>query len=543
MTNQIFKNLLNGQSKTITSAAIIIGSAGLVSRLLGAFRDRVLAGSFGAGDELDIYWAAFRIPDLVFNLLVIGGLSAGFIPVFISYFNRDSDESHKGAWQMASAVLNLLVLAIFIICVILAIFSPWLMKVVTPGFSGEKLALTIALTRLMFLSPIFMGVSAVLGGILQSSKRFLIFSLAPIMYNFGIIFGALFLTKIWGIYGLAAGVILGAFLHMAIQIPSVLSSGFKYKLIFDFGHEGVKRIVKLTFPRTLSLAINQIIWLGMTAIASTLGSGRLAVFNLSNNLYSFPLGIIGLSFATAAFPALSEWAVKKEWEKFSESLSFAIRQVLFFIVPASGLLIILRAQIVRVILGTGRFDWEDTVLTIQTLKYFILGLFAQAIVYLLIRAFFALEDTKTPFYVGLVAAGVEILLALVLVKHLGVGGLALAISCGSFLWLILLWIFLRRKINFVAVKEILQSGVKIVFSAFLASLAAYGMLYLLAPMVNMQTGLGIFIQGFVAGLVGMAIYILFGIILRLPEAISFWENLRHRLPWSRVAPQEQVIAQ
>ncbi len=543
MNRQIFNKLLNGQSKTITSAAIIIGSAGLVSRLLGAFRDRVLAGSFGAGDELDIYWAAFRIPDLVFNLLVIGGLSAGFIPVFISYLHRDGGESRNDAWQMASAVLNLLVLAIFAICIILAIFSPWLMKIVTPGFSGEKLALTIALTRLMFLSPIFMGISAVLGGILQSSKRFFIFSLAPIMYNFGIIFGAVFLTKIWGIYGLAAGVILGAFLHMAIQIPSVLSCGFKYKPIFNFRHEGVKRIVKLTFPRTLSLAINQIIWLGMTAIASTLGSGRLAVFNLSNNLYSFPLGIIGLSFATAAFPALSEWAVKKEWDKFSESLSFAIRQVLFFIVPASGLLIILRAQIVRVILGTGRFDWEDTILTIQTLQYFILGLFAQAIVYLLIRAFFALEDTKTPFYIGLVAAGVEILLALVLVKYLGVGGLALAISCGSFLWLILLWIFLRRKINFVAVKEIFRSGAKIVFAALLASLAAYATLYLMAPMVNMQTGLGVFFQGFVAGIFGMAIYILFGIIFRLPEAISFWSNLRHRLPWSRVAPQEEVIAQ
>lgn len=540
---KILNNIFNGQAKTITSAAIIIGGTGVVSRLLGAFRDRVLAGSFGAGDELDIYWAAFRIPDLVFNLLVIGGLSAGFIPVFISHFHRESDENHKDAWQMASAVLNLLVLAIFAACLVLAIFAPWLMKVVTPGFSGEKLSLTIALTRIMFLSPIFMGASAVLGGILQSAKRFFIFSLAPIMYNLGIIFGALILTKIWGIYGLAVGVIFGAFLHMAIQIPSVLSCGFKYELIFNFRHEGVKRIVKLTFPRTLSLTINQIIWLGMTAIASMLGSGRLAVFNLANNLYSFPLGVFGLSFAAAAFPSLSEWAVKKDWQRFSESLSFALRQVLFFIVPASGLLIVLRAQIVRVILGSGKFDWEDTILTIQTLQYFILGLFAQAIVYLLIRAFFALEDTKTPFYIGLVAAALEILLALILVKYLGVSGLALAVSVGSFLWLVLLWIFLRRKVKFVDAKEIIWSAAKIVFAAFLASLGAYGMLYVLAPMVNMQTGLGVFLQGFLAGISGMAIYILFGILLRLPEAISFWNNLRHRLPFSRVAPQEDVIAQ
>lgn len=544
----MFKRLFNNQSQTITSAAIILGAASLASRLLGLFRDRILAGTFGAGDELDIYWAAFRIPDLVYNLLVIGALSAGFIPVFTSYLNNQSNLKNdpvpsNEAWYLASGVLNILIVSLILICGILAIFTPWLMRLITPGFTGQKLAMTVSLSRIMFLSPIFLGVSAVLGGILQSFRRFFVFSLAPIMYNLGIVFGALVLVKFWGLYGLAAGVILGAMLHLLIQIPSVVFCGFSYRLVFDWGHQGIKKISQLMIPRTLSLATNQITWLGMTIIASTLSGGSLAVFNFANNLQSFPLGIIGLSFAVAAFPTLSQWATKKDWPKFVENLSSTTRQILFFMIPASAMLIVLRAQIVRVILGTGKFDWQDTILTIETLQYFCFGLFAQALVYLLIRGFFALEDTKTPFFIGLAVAGLEILLAFVLVKKFSVAGLGLALSLGSFLLLGLLWFFLRRKIGSLDEKRIFRSTIKIITASFLAALAAYGMLHLVAPIVNMRTGLGVFIQGMSAGLVGLAVYILVGLFLKCQESITFWQVLKHRLPWSRVAPKEEVISE
>lgn len=527
----------------------------MASRLLGLFRDRILAGTFGAGDELDIYWAAFRIPDLVYNLLVIGALSAGFIPVFTSYLNNQSNfknnpvpssqfqVSNNEAWYLANGVLNILIVSLIVICGLLAFLTPWLMKIITPGFTGQKLATTVALSRMMFLSPIFLGVSAVLGGILQSFRRFFVFSLAPIMYNLGIIFGALVLVKFWGLYGLVAGVILGAMLHMLIQIPSVVFCGFSYRLVFDWGHQGIKKISRLMIPRTLSLAANQITWLGMTIIASTLAGGSLAVFNFANNLQSFPLGIIGLSFAMAAFPTLSQWAAKKNWPKFVANLSSTTRQILFFMIPASAMLIVLRAQIVRVILGTGKFDWQDTILTIETLQYFCLGLFAQALVYLLIRGFFALEDTKTPFFIGLAVAGLEILLAFVLVKYFSVAGLSLALSLGSFLLLGLLWFFLRRKIGPLGEKQIFRSVIKIITASFLAGLTAYGMLHLVAPIINMQTGLGVFIQGMSAGLVGLAVYILVGLFLKCPESITFWQALKHRLPWSRVAPKEEVISE
>ncbi|MDD5590026.1 MAG: murein biosynthesis integral membrane protein MurJ, partial [Candidatus Portnoybacteria bacterium] len=413
-----FEKILNSESKTITSAAIIIGASSFISRILGLLRDRILAGTFGAGNELDIYWAAFRIPDLVYNLMVIGALSAGFIPVFTSYLAKNDESGKREMWYLANGVLNLLIVALIVICGILAIFTPWLMKFITPGFSGEKMAMTINLTRLMFLSPIFLGASAVFGGILQSYKRFFVFSLSPIIYNLGIIFGAMFLVKHSGLYGLAWGVILGAAGHMLIQIPSAVACGYSWRMVFDLTHEGIKKISRLMVPRTLSLATGQISRLGMTAIASTLGAGSLAIFNLADNLRSFPLGVAGLSFAVAAFPTLAEAAARKDWREFVKNFSGTTRQILFFMIPASVWLVVLRAQLVRIVLGTGKFDWQDTILTIETLQYFCIGLAASALVYFLIRAFFALEDTKTPFFIGLVTALCEIGFAYFLSKTL-----------------------------------------------------------------------------------------------------------------------------
>jgi len=203
----MIKKFLNNKSKTIASAAIILGAASLVSRLLGLVRDRILAGQFGAGDELDVYYAAFRIPDLVYSILVLGAITAGFIPVFIDYLQKDK----KDAWHLANSILNIIGTSLIIVCFILIIFAPWLIKLIAPGFSPEKMALTVKLARVMFLSSFFLGISTILGGILRSFKRFLIYSFGPIIYNLGIIFGALFLVEDYGLLGLAYGVVLGYF--------------------------------------------------------------------------------------------------------------------------------------------------------------------------------------------------------------------------------------------------------------------------------------------------------------------------------------------
>lgn len=445
----MLKRFFNTQTKNITTAAFVLGAASLVSRVLGLFRDRILAGQFGAGDELDVYYAAFRIPDLVYSLLVLGAVSAGFIPVFISYLQKDKSQ----AWHLANSLLNLMVFSLMVICALLIILAPWLMKLVAPGFSAEKLSLTVQLTRIMFLSPLFLGLSAIFGGILQSFRRFLVYSLGPIMYNLGIIFGVLVLVKPFGLLGLAYGVILGAFLHMLIQIPSAYLCGFRWRLVADFGFVGVQRILRIMPPRILSLALSQITFWLMTVLASFLAAGSIAVYNLAHNIWSFPLGVFGLSFVLASFPKLSQMAQERNIADFIKTFSKTARRILFYTLPSAALFILLGPVIVRTILGTGRFNIDDIALTYQTLAYFSIGLFAEALVLLLLRGFFAFEDAKTPFLIGLLATALRLPLAWFLSQSMGVSGLALGFSIGSIFYFLLLLIFFTKKLKAVQYRE------------------------------------------------------------------------------------------
>lgn len=533
LTDKIF----NSQSRSITSAALVLALASLASRLLGLVRDRMLAGQFGAGDTLDVYYAAFRIPDLVYNLLIMGALSAGFIPVFLALRNKDDKES----WKFVNSLLNILLVGLLILGGLFFIFTPWLMKLITPGFDGDKINLTVMLTRIMFFSPLLLGASSVWGGVLQSAKRFLIFSLTPIFYNLGIIFGILFLVPRFGAPGLAWGVVLGAALHMMIQLPTIRSLGYRYKLSFDWRNEGVARLARLMVPRTLTLAVAQLNFLAITVIASTLAAGSLAIFNLTYNIWTFPLGILAASLATAVFPVLADSAAKKDWSSFADNFSATFRQILFLIIPVSALLVVLRAQIVRVILGTGKFGWDDTILTINSLQYLMLGLFAEAVILLLVRGFFALEDTKTPFWLGLLSSGARIGSAWFFSLSLGVAGLALGYALGGILNMVLLWIFLERKVDDLRFGEIFVSGIKILSASILAGTAAWWFLQFMDKFVDTRTLLGLLAQGFVAGLAGLAIYFLAGLLLRSPEMQIFWQAMKNRLPFKAVAPDKEII--
>ncbi len=531
--------ILNGQSQTITSAAIILAAASLASRFLGLLRDRLLAGTFGAGDTLDIYYAAFRIPDLVYNLLILGALSAGFIPVFVSLWQRaEKDES---AWRFVNSILNILLVGLIILGGLFFIFAPNLMKLITPGFTGEKLSLTIVMARIMFLSPVLLGVSGILGGTLQSVKRFFIFSLAPIFYNLGIIFSILFLVPRFGIFGLAWGVALGALFHMLVQLPSVIALGFRWRPVFGWADQGVRRLAALMVPRTLTLAVSQLNFVAITILASGLAAGSLAIFNLAYNIWSFPLGIFAASLATAAFPTLAQSVSSKDWSSFAKNFSATFRQILFLIVPASALFIVLRAQIVRVVLGSGKFDWEDTILTLDSLKYLTLGLFAEAVILLLIRGFFALQDTKTPFWLGLVSSVFRIFGAWFFAQYFGPAGLALGYALGGVVNMILLWVFLERKAGDLRFKEILISGLKIFLASFLAGSAAYLVLQIMDIFVDTHKVIGIFAQGLAAGIFGIFIYFIVCLLLRSQEMIAFWRSIKNRLPWQQVAPDKELI--
>lgn len=528
-------HIFNSQTKTVTFAAILIGVSALISGVLGLIRDRLLAGRFGAGQDLDVYFAAFRIPDFVYGILIIGGISTVFLPVLAEFFKK----SEEDGWKLVSDVLNCFLVLLIFLCLLLAVFAPFLIHFITPGFSESQKSLAVSLSRIMFLSPIFFGLSSIFSGILHYFNRFLAYSLAPIFYNLSIIFGILYLVPVFGLKGLAYGVILGAFLHWFLQIPAAKISGFRYKITFDFKHPGLLKIFKLMIPRTIGVAGNQINLIVITAIASILTAGSISIFNFSNNLQSLPINLIGVSFALAVFPTLSRAWANGVKEEFLENFSSTFRQILFLVIPTFILMFLLRAQIVRIVLGVGQFGWEETRLTAASLGLFCLGSFSFAFIPFLGRVFYSLQDTKTPVKIGLFSVAFNVLLSFLFVwlfgftnvfrsfmidalklqgiENISVVGLPLALSISGIFQFSLLSAFLRRKMGDIRLGEISRSLMKIIMAGILTAISAYLALQLAANFVDMTTFKGVFSQAVFAGFIGMAVYILFSHLFGSPE--------------------------
>lgn len=453
----------NFQTKTISRGALILGISYFLSALLGLLRDRLLAGRFGAGSELDVYFAAFRIPDFIYHLLILGGFSAAFLPLFSDYFSKDKEE----AWKMANYLLNAFLFFLVLISLIIFIFTPGIIRLLFPGFNPQEQVLAVPLVRLLFLSPIIFGISNLLSGILHYFNRFLVYGLTPILYNLGIIVGIIFLSPVFGIFGVGMGVILGAFFHMAIQIPSVVNCGFNYRFLFNLKHPALKRVFNLMMPRIFGVAAQQINLIVIMAIASTITAGSISIFNFSNNMQGLPVGIIGVSFAVAAFPALSRFWSENQKKEFFESFYLVFRRIIFFIVPISLLVFLLRMPIVSFIYRTGKFGWEETQLTAACLGLFSISIFAQSLIPLFARVFFSWQDTKTPTLIAVFSVAFNIASAFFLVHILSfsnffsvflsgffnlqkagdisVIGLPLAFSSAAILQFFLLFIFFRKR--------------------------------------------------------------------------------------------------
>src|SRR3990167_367772 len=436
------KEYLNGKNSVKGATGILIITL-TFSNILGMLRDHFLAQKIPA-DLLDTYYVAFRLPDLIFNILILGAIAAAFIPVFTNYISQNKE---KEGWRIANSFLNISMLSLIIFAVILAILMPYLIPLLVSNFSLEKQELTTKLARIMLFSPIFFGISYIFGGILNSFKRFLVYSIAPLIYNLSIILSTIFLADRYNIWGVVIGVIGGAFLHMMVQIPGAIKVGFKYSFILDAYHEGVKKIYKLMIPRAIGLGAMQIMLLTFTAIASTLSVGSVAIFHLADNIQTMPIVVFGTSFATAIFPTLSEAHSRKETDKFLTYLWRGIRAIIYLLIPAGIGIILLRAQIVRLILGSGYFGWEETINTANTLGFFAISLFAQGLIAHLARTFYALHNTKIPMIISVVSFAVSIISAFIFSPILGVSGLGLAFSIGSITNLCLLYFIIRKKIN------------------------------------------------------------------------------------------------
>ncbi len=516
------KHLFRRLNSTIGGGAIIIAFFSVISKIIGLVRDRLLAHQFGASSDLDIYFAAFKIPDFVFNILVLGALTSAFIPIFQKKWRADA----KQGLILANSTLNFFLIIMFVFCLVIWIFSNQIVPLLVPGFDAASIAKTIVLTRILLMSLLFFTFSNILSGILNSWKKFFSFALSSVVYNLGIIAGIVYFYPLWGLKGLTYGVVLGAALHLLVQLIEAIRNGWRYQPIMRFSKD-LKRILTLMVPRTIGLAGYQINFLVITFIASQLPSGSLSIFNFANNLQSFPIGIFGISLAVAAFPSITKFASENDHEGFKNLFSLQFRRILFFLLPISILLLILRAQIVRVVLGSGSFDWEDTLLTANSLGIFALSIFAQGLIPLVARAFYALEDTKTPVIIGLLSIIVNVILSFVLGPKYGVIGLTSAFTIASIINLIGLIAALRMKVGDIDDGNLISSTFRIFCSSLFAGLATYGTLFAMSYVVNMRTFVGIFTQGLVAGCVGILVYLAIGVVLNFPE-VTFAKRFFNR---------------
>ncbi len=524
--------------QSITSAAVVVASFSMLSRFAGFIRDRILAGEFGAGDALDIYFAAFKLPDMLFQFVVVGALSASFIPLFTKYAKR-GEEGKERAWDFANNTLHVIVFVFLIVTALCFLFAEPLASIIAPGFSADKQLHVAELSRVMFGAQVILAVSMVFGSILQGMKRFVLASIAPIFYNVGIIAGAIFLYPMLGMVGLAWGVMIGAFLHLIVQGVGAWTIGYRYRFIFTPWNSDIRYILKHMIPRLLGLSVNQFNFVVMTMMVSSLSAGSLTILQFAYNLNFFPVGVIGVSFAIAAFPALCESS--DERVKYIVTLVSSVKQILLFGIPATILFIALRAQIVRVVLGAGAFDWSATVLTADTMALFVLSLVAQSIVFLLVRAYFAIEDTITPFLIGVLSAGLNIGIIWLTKDQFGIMSFGAAYSASAFVQLILLWMVLRIKVGALREWEIMKSGLTFLFSATVMAIVTQAIKLVIGSNVELNTFWLIFTQGAVAGTIGLIVYFTLNYAMRNPETVAFVDALHGRV-LKKATTQETVVS-
>jgi len=463
------KKLFTGPQSTILSAATIIMIMIVASRVLGLVRQRTLA-TFFAPDEISLFFAAFRLPDTIFEVLVFGTFSSAFIPVF----TRVVDKDKKAAWRLASTISNVGISAFIFFAMFLCLYADSLYGVIAPGFSITERGQIVQLTKILFAAQGFFVLSYVLTGVLESLRRFLVPALAPLFYNLGIIFGTIFLSDRLGLVAPAIGVFVGAMMHFLIQLPLAVKLGYRLTTSF-FVDKNVKRIGKLAAPRVLELTFSQVAKSVELYLASFISTASYAYFYLGNTLQLLPVGLFGVSIAKAALPTLSKQSDDRE--AFRKSLFNSLYQMVFLVLPVSAILIVLRIPIVRLVYGTEMFDWQSTVQTGWVVSAFAVGVVFQSANSLLARAFYALHNTKTPVMISIFSMAVNILLGFYLVRKLGlpVWGLALAFSLGSFIQATLLFYLLNKKIS----EKISLALIAPVIKASIAAIGSGSVMYVI----------------------------------------------------------------
>lgn len=512
---------------TVTGGAILVSGSWFISKLLGLLRERMIAARYAASPESDAYYAAFGLPDFIYGTLILGSLFSVFIPVFIRYRQQQSEE----AFRVANSILNLIVLVFSLFAVGLFLFAPQAVRLIAPGFDQYRLDMTVDLTRIIAVNIILFGISNVLSGILNASRRFVEFSIAPILYNLGILFGLAVLVPSMGIRGVAVGALIGAVLHLAVQLPAVTAAGFRYRRILDFRHPGVREIGRLLLPRAFGQSVTQIAQLINVVIGSTLVVGSVSIFRYATNVQDLPVTLIGVSIATVVFPVFSEALNNDDRPRFVEHFSRVVRQILFLVIPISILFLQLRAQATRVVYGSGQFDWDATILTANTVGFFALSFFAQSLIPVLARSFYAMRDTATPVKITMLAVALNIAgsflfsrgfdLGPIHFDGLGVRGLALSYSIANIVGMVLMYVVLRLRIGDLDDDRVVRTTLRIILATTLMAFLVQGVKETVVRLgITLETGFGVLTQLLVSGSLGIIAYLGFAAALNMDEVRS-----------------------
>jgi putative peptidoglycan lipid II flippase len=546
------------ETSSLHQAAYLLAFFAILSQILGLVRDRLLAHTFGAGETLDIYYAAFRIPDFI---LVTAGsvVSISILIPFIMEYAKGGKEKEREYISHIFSFFSILIVG----AALLAFFLiPFIEELIFPTFSTVSSELLVTLTRILLLSPILLGFSNLLGSITQSHNKFLVYALSPLLYNFGIIVGIVFLNPIFGIKGVVYGVVIGALLHAGIQVPFIARIGLLPRISFRINWQAVKETVKISLPRALTLSTAHLSILVLISFASVLGQGSISVFNFSLNLQTVPITIVGVSYSIAAFPMLSKLFSAKNMAKFKEQVVTTSRHIIFWSLPLMALFVVLRAQIVRVVLGSGKFDWNDTRLTAAALALFTLSALFQSLTLLFIRAFYSSGNTRKPFILNVVSMLILVASTYFLVKFFYASPtfqyfisalfkvedlpgnvvlmLPLGYTIGTIINSVMHWVVYEKEFEGYT-SQVVRAFIHSLGAAVIMGLMTYLGLVVFGEIFSLSTLVGVFLQGLCAGLIGIVTWILILVLLNNHEIKEIGKTLHEKF-WKAkvVGPDAEV---
>ena len=487
-----------------------------LSSVIGLFTTILITNVFGTQADINAYFAANRLTEILFTLVSGGALASAYLPTFAGFLARDDK---PGAWRLASAIANLVLLILVLVCGIAWIFAPWIVEhILAPGFTATgQLDLTVSLLRIMLVTPIIFGMSGLLMATLQAHQHFLLPALAPAAYRIGMILGIFLLVPRWGIFGLAWGVVLGTCLHLVIQIPAVRGLGGKYTRTLGLDNPAVMEVGRLMLPRLLGVAVVQVNFLVNTNLASRMVDGSVSALSFAFALMIMPQAIIAQAIAIAALPTFSTQVALGHLKGMRDSLVVTLRGVVFLAFPASLGLILLRREIVGALFERGMFDSRSTDLVVWALLWFAVGLLGHSLLEVVARAFYALHDTRTPVLVGVGAMSLNILLSILLsiwFLRIGlppIGGLALANSLATTLEAVVLLILIRRRLGGMDLRAQRRSIVAI-------AIASSAMALVIVLWLTISSGQSVWISGGIGLLLGVLVYWLVALVLGAPDA-------------------------